>query len=780
MAQIPARQREKQVKDLLDAALDGDLEKVEKFLDIVPVDQCDGSGNTALSEASVGGHVAVCELLLSHGADVNAVNKQKRAALHRAAFHGYADVCKLLLSCGADATLRDSVGETASIVALDEKTRAVLDAPVVLRKLDFKPKPRVEPDSAKAEPDEADKAEAEPRAEPPRKRIYRYLVVRGAGEGRLNGAYAHVPHSIDDRWEHIHDKECYLTYSHTKQEWVLGIQKYKRGNALYRVMERRAQYAVPEYREEDGPVAPMPKAAPEPAEGAKWLVWFGTGPAPTVEGVSTDRDMAASPPTPTEDAPGEETAPSSSKVDANSEQSFHKAVNIPITEAESEETSRASADPAVAAAAAEQLAADAAAKPAKAAEDSVSVPIKEAEPGPKREFLEVTNSLQIVAEKDQGSTAKAASKAGSDVMMPGAAGRIVETADGLFAPEELESSENPVDTWMPECTAVPPEWEEVMLAKQKAADLFVSGDFEESAALFSGCIEALPLLTLSQAAEADAEDAPAASSADLDEVGATGRIVEISDRQLKAEEARQLHSVLLSNRALVCLKMSRWDFAVRDCDRALALDPRLYKAIYRRAYALKELGRLDDALADATKVCEYYQTQPAPNPEAWDLRESIIAALKKETNKWKTGKNNPRWNKATPTRGRVDLDPEPKKVVRAAVPKTLGAPTAAPRNYGDTERHLLYFRRHGGGTDYPSKLTPEALKTSRWSPDAFGTFVKLLAGCNDDAHVAALLKAAVPDTLTWDLLEDKERTCALALLERVEKVADLSSWKNFR
>jgi tetratricopeptide (TPR) repeat protein len=282
-----------------------------------------------------------------------------------------------------------------------------------------------------------------------------------------------------------------------------------------------------------------------------------------------------------------------------------------------------------------------------------------------------------------------------------------------------------------------------------------------------------------QAAEADAEEPPAPESADLDEVGATGRIVEISDRQLKAEEARQLHAVLLSNRALVCLKMARWDFAVRDCNEALALDPRLFKAFYRRAYALKELGRLDDALADATKVCEHYQTQPAPNPEAWDLRESIIAALKKETSKWKSGKQ-PKWNKATPTRGRVDFDPDQKKAAPRAIPKTLGAPTAAPRNYGDTERHLLWFRRHGGGADYPSQLTPEALKTSRWSPDAFGTLMKLLAGCDDDAHVADLLKAAVPDSLTWDLLEDKEKACALALLERIDKVADLASWKPLR
>jgi tetratricopeptide (TPR) repeat protein len=225
--------------------------------------------------------------------------------------------------------------------------------------------------------------------------------------------------------------------------------------------------------------------------------------------------------------------------------------------------------------------------------------------------------------------------------------------------------------------------------------------------------------------------------------------------------------------------MSHWDFAVRDCDMALGLDPRLYKAYYRRAYALKELGRLDAALADATKVCEHYQTQPAPNPEAWDLRESIIAALKKETTKWKSGKQ-ARWNKATPTRGRVDLDAEPKKIAPRSIPKNLGAPTAAPRNYGDTERHLLYFRRHGGGTDYPSKLTAEALKTSRWSPDAFGTLMKLLAGCDDDAHVGELLKAAVPDTLTWELLEEPEKACALALLERIDKVADLSSWTTLR
>merc|ERR550514_1299670 len=81
------------------------------------------------------------------------------------------------------------------------------------------------------------------------------------------------------------------------------------------------------------------------------------------------------------------------------------------------------------------------------------------------------------------------------------------------------------------------------------------------------------------------------------------------------------------------------------------MDPRLFKAYYRRAMALRELNRLDQALEDATKVCEHYMTQPAPNSEAWELRESIIKALKKEKTKWKTGKTS-RWNKGTGGAGR--------------------------------------------------------------------------------------------------------------------------------
>ena len=41
------------------------------------------------------------------------------------------------------------------------------------------------------------------------------------------------------------------------------------------------------------------------------------------------------------------------------------------------------------------------------------------------------------------------------------------------------------------------------------------------------------------------------------------------------------------------------------------------------------------------------------------------------------------------------------------------------RNFGDVERALLYFRRHGGGEDYVTQLlAPAALGTKpRWSPD---------------------------------------------------------------
>jgi hypothetical protein len=63
--------------------------------------QADNDGATPLSAASLNGHASVCDLLLSHGAPVNRAHNDGSTPLFIASRNGHASVCDLLLSHGA-------------------------------------------------------------------------------------------------------------------------------------------------------------------------------------------------------------------------------------------------------------------------------------------------------------------------------------------------------------------------------------------------------------------------------------------------------------------------------------------------------------------------------------------------------------------------------------------------------------------------------------------------------------------------------------------------------
>ncbi|XP_069700520.1 GA-binding protein subunit beta-1-like isoform X1 [Periplaneta americana] len=64
--------------------------------------------NPPLLLAARGGHLKVCELLLSFGTDVNTRGQCNMTALHFAARGGHLDVCELLVSKGADMNMKEN------------------------------------------------------------------------------------------------------------------------------------------------------------------------------------------------------------------------------------------------------------------------------------------------------------------------------------------------------------------------------------------------------------------------------------------------------------------------------------------------------------------------------------------------------------------------------------------------------------------------------------------------------------------------------------------------
>jgi len=81
------------------------------------VDCADRWLNRPLQYATLHGHATVAALLTAQRCDVNAVNLGRRAALHTAAQNGHAAIARLLVEAGASPAIRDSDGDTPTLLA---------------------------------------------------------------------------------------------------------------------------------------------------------------------------------------------------------------------------------------------------------------------------------------------------------------------------------------------------------------------------------------------------------------------------------------------------------------------------------------------------------------------------------------------------------------------------------------------------------------------------------------------------------------------------------------
>jgi tetratricopeptide (TPR) repeat protein len=69
----------------------------------------------------------------------------------------------------------------------------------------------------------------------------------------------------------------------------------------------------------------------------------------------------------------------------------------------------------------------------------------------------------------------------------------------------------------------------------------------------------------------------------------------------KAIELDEKNAALLTNRAAAALMLLQYKEALHDCDAALALEKDNSKAYFRKATALKGLGKLNEAIAALNK-----------------------------------------------------------------------------------------------------------------------------------------------------------------------------------
>ncbi len=96
----------------------GDVKALQTWLKVNPekVDMSDSQGNTLLLQAGQQKKLAMVKMLLNAGANVNALNHQKRDILNTAVSNRSVELVILALANGADPTLVTSVYEGSALI----------------------------------------------------------------------------------------------------------------------------------------------------------------------------------------------------------------------------------------------------------------------------------------------------------------------------------------------------------------------------------------------------------------------------------------------------------------------------------------------------------------------------------------------------------------------------------------------------------------------------------------------------------------------------------------
>jgi len=116
---------------LHDAAQAGDVARVRALLAIEPelARRTDAKHPlTPLHAAAMQGNVVLAEVLLAHGADINAIDPTTgRTPLHLAACHGHQQMTRYLLARGANRHLTDQSGLTPLQAAENAQKRVTYE-----------------------------------------------------------------------------------------------------------------------------------------------------------------------------------------------------------------------------------------------------------------------------------------------------------------------------------------------------------------------------------------------------------------------------------------------------------------------------------------------------------------------------------------------------------------------------------------------------------------------------------------------------------------------------
>ncbi|GMI89144.1 tetratricopeptide repeat 1 [Hibiscus trionum] len=103
--------------------------------------------------------------------------------------------------------------------------------------------------------------------------------------------------------------------------------------------------------------------------------------------------------------------------------------------------------------------------------------------------------------------------------------------------------------------------------------------------------------------------------------------------------AVQIRSICHSNRAVCYLKLGRYDETIKECTKALELNPSYIKALVRRGEAHEKLEHFEEAISDMKKILELdpsnhqarktiYRLEPLAAEKREKMKEEMIGKLK--------------------------------------------------------------------------------------------------------------------------------------------------------
>ncbi|KAJ4709462.1 tetratricopeptide repeat protein 1-like [Melia azedarach] len=218
-----------------------------------------------------------------------------------------------------------------------------------------------------------------------------------------------------------------------------------------------------------------------------------------------------------------------------------------------------------------------------------------------------------------------------------------DVSDGESDDDEQKQEEHPIAPAKPEDRLNDDESKQKALAEANEAKLegnklFGEGKYEEALSQYEVALRVASVPEVADVVSAP-EKTEMASAPERTEVASAPEKKEVS----MAPEVTELRSICHSNRGICFLKLGKYEESIKECTKALQLNPSYMKALVRRAEAHEKLEHFEEAIADLKKILELdpsnsqarrtiVRLEPLAAAKREKMKEEMIGKLKEMGN----------------------------------------------------------------------------------------------------------------------------------------------------